>query len=394
MSRTKKILLTIFIFGLILRIFAAFFSPEHFVFSDASSYDQIAHNILTGKGFMQNPAEQAVRPPVYPLFLALIYIFNNDLLTIKIVQAVIGSCSIFLVFFLANLLLNNTRIALIAAFLFAVDPLHIAFCSLVLSETLFCFIFLLILLSLFKACEHGSYKHAIYLGILCAIGSLLRSVLLPFCGFIGVFWLWRNQRQWRLILVFWASVLLTMSPWILRNALIFHDFIPTTTKSGVNLYEALGPEATGGPMMLIMKLPKSYATLNEIQRDKLLRKETWKFVKQNPWHPLRLAVTKFFRLWNVGFNDHKLRNLNYINHGIVLFSIGLYLCFICGLVWLDKKHYFYLLVPILYISLIHMVFLGSIRYRVPVLVCLDIVAAIALAKLLSWYELKKSEVKA
>ncbi|BBM83786.1 ArnT family glycosyltransferase [Candidatus Uabimicrobium amorphum] len=386
MSRTTKILIAIFFFGIVLRTFVVFFSPDHFVFPDSTSYDQIAKNILSGKGFIENPNSQAVRPPVYPLFLALIYLFNSDLVTIKIVQAVIGSCSVFLVFFLAHLLLHNVRVALIAAFLFAIDPLQIAFCSLALSETLFCFLFLMILISLFKTCEHNSSKYAICLGVLCAIGSLLRSVLLPFTIFIGFFWLWRDRRQWHLIFVFWVSVLVTMSPWILRNAFIFHDFIPTTTKSGINLYEALGPGATGGPRMLKMKLPENYWQLGEIQRDKLLRKKTLQFIKDDPSRPLYLAMTKFLRLWNMGFNDYKLRNSNYINHVIVLFSVGLYLFFLCGVLWLDKSNYFYLLVPILYISLVHMVFLGSIRYRVPVLACLDIVAAIALAKLYRFYE--------
>jgi len=390
MSQTHKILTTIILIGCGLRLFAIFYSPNEFVFSDSTSYDKIAHNILLGKGFAETPALQAVRPPVYSLFLALIYSFTTNLLIVKLIQVVIGCCSIYLVFILANQLLKNPQISLMASFLFAIDPLQIAFCALVLTETLFCFLFLYSLSLLFTTRETNSQKSAIYLGITCAIASLLRSVMLPFVAFIGLIWVWQKRQQWKLVMLCWVTLFLTMSPWILRNAFIFKDFIPTTTKTGVNLYEALGPEATGGPMMLKMKLPTKYRELNEIQRDKFLRSETWKWIKENPTRPISLAFVKFFRLWNLGFNDNKLQNLKYINHALVLYSAILYACFLCGTFILTRNHFFYLVTPIVYISLIHMVFLGSIRYRVPVLACIDIIAATAIVALISQYKKYRS----
>ncbi|WP_372368204.1 glycosyltransferase family 39 protein [Candidatus Uabimicrobium sp. HlEnr_7] len=381
MSRIHKILFSIILLGFVLRIIVVFYSPDHFVFSDSVSYNQIAHNILSGTGFHQTQTLQAVRPPLYSSFLALIYLLNTNILTIKILQTVIGCFSIFLVFILAKKLLRNSNAALIAAFLFAVDPLQIAFCSLVLTETWFCFLFLCSLLLLFETRESSNSKNAVLLGCLCGIGSLFRTVLLPFVAFVGIFWMCSKRSQWRLVIVFWISTFIIMTPWIIRNAVVFGDFVPTTTKTGVNLYEALGPNATGGPRMLIMKLPSGYSSLNEIQRDKFLRKKTWEFLKENPFSPLYLAIVKFFRLWNIGFNDLKLRNLRYVNYAIMLFSCGLYICFFYGLLFLQKKNRFYLLLPILYVSLIHMIFLGSIRYRVPVLACLDIIAAIAIHRI-------------
>lgn len=369
-------LFLIVLFGLTLRLVGVFMAPDHFIFPDSTSYDKIAHNILQGNGFIQTESLKTVRPPIYPLFLAFAYACKCNIFWIRLIQVFINCASILLIYLLAKKLSKNINIALLSSFLFAIDPLQIVFCSLILTETIFSFLFLACLLTLHKCCECSSKKHAVLLGFIFAIGSLLRSVLFPFSFYICFFW-WLYKKNWKLILLTLGTMLVVMSPWIIRNFFIYQSFIPTTTKTGVNLFEALGPGATGGPRMQKLNLPDKYRKLNEIQKDIFLRHETLIYLQANPSQFFSLAGIKFLRLWNPGLNDIKLRKY-FINYGLIIFSMSLYICSISGMFYISRQNAFYLLLPVIYICFIHMVFIGSIRYRVPILPCLDIIASFAI----------------
>lgn len=57
----------------------------------------------------------------------------------------------------------------------------------------------------------------------------------------------RSQRDSRLArsLLFLGIAYTLLAPWILRNYRLFHELVPSTTASGINLYIGNNPNATG-----------------------------------------------------------------------------------------------------------------------------------------------------
>src|SRR5712692_6112450 len=63
-------------------------SPEVF-FGDAVDYDAMARSLLDGRGFYVE-AVGFIRPPLYPLFVALCYVIGG-LPIVQLVQIVLGA---------------------------------------------------------------------------------------------------------------------------------------------------------------------------------------------------------------------------------------------------------------------------------------------------------------
>ena len=120
---TKNKLFLIFLLALLLRVaFIIFYDhgkmlQNQLYAPDEYSYDQIAVNFLNGKGLVTDDGLYARRGPVYPLFLAIIYfIFGHSYVAVRFIQAIIGSSTPLLIFFIAKKLVC-IEIAIIASWL-------------------------------------------------------------------------------------------------------------------------------------------------------------------------------------------------------------------------------------------------------------------------------------
>lgn len=95
--------------------------------------------------FTTNGVPEIARTPGYPiLLLPGIVLGNIDFVTIAL-QIALSSLSVYLVFKVALLLFENTRIATLCALLYAVEPLSILYTARILSETLFTTLIILLL---------------------------------------------------------------------------------------------------------------------------------------------------------------------------------------------------------------------------------------------------------
>ncbi|MFC1525092.1 hypothetical protein ACFL5I_01755, partial [Planctomycetota bacterium] len=148
-----------------------------------------------------------------------------------------------------------------------------------------------------------------------------------------------------------------------------------------DIYEANSPGATGGVRnyiahnQLISQKPE-INQLSEIEQDIAFRKEALKWISKHPTEFIRLALVKFARFWNIVPNFSVYRSAKYALTSIFSFGIVLLLA-----LWelLRLRHHWpkwiILLTPILYFTIVHMVFIGSIRFRIPIEPYLIILAA-------------------
>ena len=111
-------------------------------------------------------------------------------------------------------------------------------------------------------------------------------------------------------------------------------------------------------------LDPSLGSMGEWKQDSYLREKAWSFAREQPGRVLSLAATKLGRFWSPMPNASEWSSLP-----MRLISLaGSLPIFVLATVgaWRLRRRVAVLLVlagPVLYFSLIHMVFVSSIRYR-------------------------------
>jgi hypothetical protein len=179
-----------------------------------------------------------------------------------------------------------------------------------------------------------------------------------------------------------AVMLLVMSPWVVRNykattyltgpdAKPRGRFVLTTLKVGESLYEAVGPLAIGGPNKHLWSLPSDpeFTRGDEYEQNRYLLKISLEYMKSQPMRALRLALVKFRRTWNVVPNYENAQTPFYR-----IVSLASYVpVLVTGLLGLfvvaarRGRALGWILLPIVVMTTVHMVFVGSVRYRLPMM---------------------------
>jgi len=212
-------------------------------------------------------------------------------------------------------------------------------------------------------------------GFLAAGATLTRSSVLPVYLMVpGVMLLLGPRRLMGfalgLLLVFVLFV--GLSPWAARNwvhvkaATKEGGIVLTTCKVGESLYEAVGPRATGGPNKENTVWPEEVSAMrhDEYARNQYLLWRSLRYMRNNTKRTVRLAGVKFLRTWNVIPNYEAARTPLYITISLISYVpvlltgiLGLFLCM------KRPQTVVWLMVPIVVFTLIHMIFVGSVRYR-------------------------------
>ncbi|HDD64952.1 MAG TPA: hypothetical protein ENF61_02430, partial [Firmicutes bacterium] len=94
----KKILFIILSAGFVLRLIFIFTLKNKFYFDDEYEYFKMVQNFLEGKGLIIAENLKAFRPPLYPLFLSLLYSFGLNFSGIRIIQAIISTITVYFIY--------------------------------------------------------------------------------------------------------------------------------------------------------------------------------------------------------------------------------------------------------------------------------------------------------
>lgn len=212
------------------RLFFVLYSG--FMGGDAFTYDAIARNIVSGRGFAIDPASPTVFvPPIYPLFLASIYaLFGAVPGLAMFVQAALGAFSAWAVYLVGRRLLGDPS-AFIGALCAAVYPQLAWFSDLLVTESVTFFLMSSAMLASSALLRRRPWLSSGVAGALFALATLSspRLALLPI-GLPIVDLL--RYRSWRRAACLGATIALgyviVLTPWVARNALEFGRFIPLT----------------------------------------------------------------------------------------------------------------------------------------------------------------------
>lgn len=365
-------------------------------FDDERLHWDLACNLIQNGELVSADGRYAARMPVYPLFLALFAgLGQTGILVARLTQALLGAASTLLAYRFANRVLGP-QAALLAGLLVCCDPYAIFFANLLLTETPF----ILIGLGLTACAWHltAQTKHQLApLGV-ALLGSAAVLTRPSAAGWVLLLWLvlWltnRNRRRGVVrLLIFATTFVVLMLPWGIRNRAVLGSCAWLSTNGGVTLYDAQGPQADGSSNQAFLKTMPELANLDEVARDVTLRHLALEQMKSDPTHVLQLAWIKFRRTWNPvpNFQDYRggftaLISAVFTGIVLVLAAIGIvrtaatrrsHKWKISGII----TYHVLLWLPVVYFTLVHCVFIGSLRYRVPLMPLLALVAATVLLK--------------
>lgn len=435
-GKTGLLVAVAFVIALALRLgYVLTLQTDEIEWADERAFVTIAINYQAGYGFVHHTDDadlssdvmrrRASKAPGYPFFLAIfsppeMKLYGSDieplseeskvelkrfLVSVRIAQAFLGAFVCVLAWLIARRLFSDT-VGVIAAFILSIYPFHIYYCGVMFSEMLFTPIFMvsILLIDVAAKWERPGGAHPIFIaaaaGSLFGISALVRSsallyplFYLPFLFVSGMKFhadsfsksISLSFRPLMVFLVAFLAFAFTMMPWTVRNYLLFEEFVPTTLQTGESFYEANSSYATGGPGWHLVDWEKESGgrLMDEYENDRFWHRKGVEWIKENPDDFIRLAFVKFGRTWNVIPNYEGVQSPFYI--AVSLLSYLPVMLLGLGGLWLSRKKLRRLLViiaPVLYYTLMHMVFVGSIRYRAPVIPFVIMFTALAVLRIL------------
>jgi 4-amino-4-deoxy-L-arabinose transferase-like glycosyltransferase len=240
--------LMVFIIALALRM-AFMFKMEHpELKNDAYNYDVMAKNFLDNGywGYTDSYSHKraalkpnAVITPGYPMFLAAIYSVTgykdgSPLQTVRTIQAIIGALTCLIVYLLGKKV-GNRKVGLIASFFYAIYPSFVWATTLILTETLYNFLFLLYLYIQIRLLDNlKSIKAAVVCGLVFAAAIFVRPVAIPLIVVPFVYqYIKSGDRQVIKTFAFTlAGLAAVLIPWWIRNVVVLDKFILLATQTG------------------------------------------------------------------------------------------------------------------------------------------------------------------
>ena len=374
-----------------------------FGFGDSEGYWELARTIARGQPYEYGPLKYKVfRTPGYPLVLAPMFVVSQEppVMWGRALSALLATAAVGAVATLARLLFDE-RTALVAAALAAVYPEAISLGAFVLSEAPFVPLMLLNLIAWTRAWQADSRKElvgwSLAAGVCAGLATLMRPswlLFLPFAGMIGIAIGLDRAKHLRIVAVMLAGLCITMSPWWIRNALVTDRFVPTSLQVGASLYDGLSPTATGASEMSFVKgfvavqqaadaLPGANpAGLFEDRLDRRMRDVSIAWARQNPRQVAELASIKFLRMWSPLPNAADFRSTTLRLVLAMTFTPVLLLALVGAWCYLRRDWpYLLLVLPAVYFTCLHVIFVSSIRYRQPAMMTLIILAAAVIVQI-------------
>jgi 4-amino-4-deoxy-L-arabinose transferase-like glycosyltransferase len=405
-SHDRLILGVLLLIGLALRLgWALSRSGDLAALPDQAEYLALGRNLLHAGtlAFFDPRFGQtlwAYRMPGYPAFIALC---GGAISTIRVMQAIVDTGTVLAVYLLAKRVLSARLITapIWAAAIVAINPYLIYFTGLVLTETLFTAIIAwgMVLLATPNEDQRprpfGS-RAAVYGALLLALSILVRpeAVLLPCVlavaamGVNNIRYGTYDSRVRRALiqaavmlpLLFVALVLL---PWGYRNQHVLGRPIWFTTDGGITLYDGNHPGADGSSDQSFLADMPELKSKTEVERNADLTTRATDFIIANPAEAISLAFRKIARTWSPMPLSTAFGSRRNVEIGLA-YSLPFDVLVLLGLISqrVPRSAKVFLMMPAIYLTVVHMISVGSLRYRLPAEPPMAIMAAVVLSKML------------
>jgi 4-amino-4-deoxy-L-arabinose transferase-like glycosyltransferase len=203
---------------------------------DEPAYDNVARSLLAGHGFVEYGQPWVWKPPIWPMLLAGIQaLFGHDGRIVAFIQALFDAGTACMAWIAARLMFGSARAGWIAMALAAAWPPFIREARLFQTEPVFTFAVALSMAAFVNWALRPGVKSGFTLGLACGLAAMTRpNGLAPGFALLAV-WLVLDamaRRHMRTVAMVLLGVMLVVAPWAVRNAEVFHAFIPFSTGGG------------------------------------------------------------------------------------------------------------------------------------------------------------------
>ena len=398
----------LFAFALALRLIYLFQIWDNPFFEhprvDALFHDRLAQSIAAGNVL---GSEVFFRAPLYPYVLGLVYaIFGHDYLIPRILQHLLGGCSILLVYLISRRIFDRPT-AVVASLIAATYSMLIYFEGELLFESLLVFLCLLWFLTFLHAKESPTIGRWIVAGIVFGLICITRPTFLAMIPLILGYQLWvywktaERTKAARIMLALLAGCALPIVPVAVRNYVVGHDFVLIASQGGINFYIGNNPVADGFSSVLPGELGRSWESRDqEYVVEKALGRKPFpsevsafwyekglEYIKGQPLHSLELLIKKFYLFWNWFEipNNQSFYTFRQYSSLLQLLPVGFWFVGPLGLLgmvmgWKEQRGRFIIAFVAAHCA-VTILFFVSDRFRMPVVPFLCMFGAFALTSI-------------
>jgi len=406
LRETDRLLLSLLAVAFVLRCAVVVIRWDN-LSTDRDAYLAIAENLAAGNGYCSVAGQPtAFRPPLYPLLLAGCLLLGGTI-AIAGVQVGLSTATVGLTWRLVRNAGGSRQGAALAGVLTACDPLLLEMTSQAMTETLFAFLTTALLCSLTRS-NGLAIDRPVLSGSLIGLAALCRPSIWAFAGLWFLYGAWRlccwrspsvwrdRVRQWRRGLVLASVAAGVVSPWVVRNWMVFGKPIVMTTHGGYTLAlgnnerfaadVVFGAESVWSEAGLRRWNQESEQRLaaagidrvDEVARDAALSRQTVQWIKDNPQRFAAACWLRLKRFWAV-------RPLRQDAGGqAVSFAVGawyavVFVMAVCGLFrhrrciapWIPS------LLLVICLTVLHSIYWSNMRMRTPLGPVISLLAASA-----------------
>jgi 4-amino-4-deoxy-L-arabinose transferase-like glycosyltransferase len=255
---------------------------DHFQFG--WEMGRIARALATGYGyadpFTGHSGPTAWAPPLYPLLLAGVFkVFGVYSLksgwVILFLNCVFSAGTVGAIYEIGQRCFGP-KVALWSGWLWALHPAAMQYAvkwvwDMSLTAFLFAWVLVLALRIRGVGAEPGERTQTtgrwVLFGVIWGLIALSNSSLLLFLPACGLWMVWGARERWMrnaaLAAVCCGSLL---APWVVRNSMVFHAFVPLRSNLGAELYETAKPENEGFSRGTTVSLAETSADFQRYKR--------------------------------------------------------------------------------------------------------------------------------
>jgi len=356
-----------------------FILPKSFLFHDEGRFFDSASKMAQTGEFWVNNYRQWEMPGTAMFFSPLAAQFPESpefILAVRFLQSIILILTALLGARLTQHLWKRPEISKCVFISFCFYPFFVYYQGLVLSETLYNFIWLSGFTLLYE--WNKSKTQSIWWLVFASIVLCISVYIKPNTTFLGpllVFTLSFATKNGVKKSLGYSAIsgliyLIMLSPWWIRSYQHFGQVVPFTTGATMNSYLGNNPgNKTGGSdwEQDAEIWIKDFNQLSEIEYMNLYGREIKKFYREHPDQAVKLWWLKFKRFWNLTPNHPRFKKGIYFWASILSFGPALIL-FLLGTILFWRMVYRELAPIYLYIgylTCVHIVTISSIRYRLP-----------------------------
>jgi 4-amino-4-deoxy-L-arabinose transferase-like glycosyltransferase len=278
---------------------------------DEIQYQELAVNLVEGRGFMLNDKLTSWRPPLYSAMLAGLYLVTGttDPTVARVFQAVLTLLMAVLAYDLGRRIFGP-RTAIAAAALVAFYPSFLFYANHVLTEVLFTFLVTLAVWCYAVYLQRPAAWRAIATGLVLALAVLTRDIVWPMAFVMAAAALWfpRISRARRIghAVALVVVVLAVLTPWVVRNTRLQGVFTMISTNGGVVFMEgnykhtpldrSWRAHALEGDLKVRRMLPTN---VSEGERQRLAFRHGLSYMVQHPGLTVQRSLLKAANVWGL-----------------------------------------------------------------------------------------------